>query len=215
MATPTAPAAKLPTPMAAPKAAPPQVVRIVKVPTTVSTSTRPAAAPTSVDRADQAPSSSGGNVSIGGATNPPITVLPTTSQRIVLHAIGGSGIAAVLTARDDGTTLTTTGVASGFQLGASYVSLWYGNGSSAAGTNQCASDRTLTLPQMLIGVWTGNRLVGEQTGPVSGVRLGQIGAVSIRQVSPQQALAIQTALAAGRSPVIAPTLLGLQACGAV
>ncbi|MGH3873654.1 MAG: hypothetical protein ACRDSR_19455 [Pseudonocardiaceae bacterium] len=97
-----------------------------------------------------------------------------------LQPFQNSGISGRLTfsQSDDGDTLTVSGNASGFGLGAVYVSLVYGLGSTAIGEGQgppCADDRSFNIEppiivsnkpgdvtfspvatvRMLVGVWGG------------------------------------------------------------
>lgn len=145
-------------------------------------------------------------------------LLPTTTEYVQLHSLNNSGVTANVGVCDDGTLLVTTGRAVGMSKGRLYVSLWYGNGSTAAGpaAGQCQSDRTLTLAQMLVGTWAplGNGVRGlvaapQVGGTPNGVRLSQIGTISIRQVTPSQLAKLQ------KGQAIAPQVLQLKACAAV
>lgn len=76
-----------------------------------------------------------------------------------LHQINKSGIKARIEFRDDGTTLTVTGTATGLDPGETYLTLIYDTGSVPSGPKACQptifdpTDPDFLLATMFIGFW--------------------------------------------------------------
>ena len=106
---------------------------------------------------------------VGSAT---VAFAATTTQGAAnLHQFDGSGIKAKVQITDTGSTLTVTGQATGFAPGASYLSLFYDNGSIPSGPNACEPSLAdnISFPQMFIGFWHNN---GNGTGTLSATKAG-------------------------------------------